>query len=213
MASRLAELLALKNKKSQVMLEKITKKHWIIFGLLVVLLLPIISFQPSGTAIAGFTGGFVLPLEYFFHVIFFLTIGIVSVWLGGQAMLALPLAVVSMLLIGAASDVSMLQVNASRSLLFATVLAYGIAMSVGYSKRFLPVVTVASALSFYIGAVYVLKLPDLASMEYFMFGSVGCAVALMACGASLSLAGLGYWRKLGDKLREVPAMASFMSFF
>lgn len=195
------------------MLEKITKQHWVLLGLTIILAIPVLSFQPPGAAVAGLTGGFVLPLTYFTHILFFMLVGAAAVVLGRQAIIALPLATVMMILIGASADAAILQTPYAKPFLFSAVFLYAVAFSVGYSRQFMPAVAVSSAVAFYIGGVYVTQLPDLATMGCFLIGTLGSAGMLAACGVSLALAGLGYWQKLGAKLKEVPAMASFLSLF
>lgn len=174
---------------------------------------PLIFMQLGGSAMAGLTAGFSMPAEHPLQLILFLLSGVVAYCIGGNALFSLPLAFCMMLLIGAGSDIAIQEIPASKMMMFSAVLMYAMAIGAGFSRQFVPLAAIFSAVGFYLGAGYAARLPEIAAMGWFLVGVVLVALLFAAVGMSLAMAGRGYWEQLGDKIKATPTMASFFSLF
>lgn len=144
----------------------------------------------SGPAAAGASAGFAAPFQTFSHILVFAVVGLAASCFGRPGVLMLPASFLLMLSIGALTDISMAHLAYARVGLFACVVLYAIAVSVAYSPGFLIAATVSASFAYYLGTQYMMQAPDVASLGYFVLGSLSGVGLTMACGLSLGMATL-----------------------
>lgn len=186
-------------------------------GLVALSLIPMLLALFSGAKGAGLIAGFAQPLERAFHIAVIFGIGALAMRMGRSVLLTLPAAYLLMLIIGALTDIALAQFTYSRAVLFGAILLYALVVGLVYSRRFLIGAGLASAFAFYCGTQYILQAPDVASLGFFIAGFVIATALVLACGVSFAVAvqgyGAGWLQRCAERLKRIPAVASFMAFF
>lgn len=153
-----------------------------------VLLAPFIS----GSGAAGVSGGVLFSFSSVWPGLFALAAGLWAVRLGGEAVPLFPLAAALMFLLGATTNLNALQLPFIYVFIFAAVLIFAGAVSIAYNKRVFVSVCITSAPAFVLGARAMDRMPEAASVGYYLTGALAGIVLLLGCGVSLGLAMHGY---------------------
>lgn len=175
--------------------------------------LPLLLVQPSGVASAGLSAGFIQPVAHIHHAILLIGVGILAAYLGKEAVFMLPLAFLLMFIIGALLEIGVEAFPGLRIFILGAVLLFGIALNTTYNKVFIISVCVASSLAFHFGVNYISSMPQIASPLYFLIGIIINQILLLSTGVSLGLTIVGHVDGLFQKIRRLPAVASFLSLF
>jgi urease accessory protein len=185
----------------------------ILAGLFIFGALPLLFIHPAGSAGVGLSAGFLHPLESVFHIFVFLCVGFQAAKLGREAMSMLPLSFVLMLGIGLMTEVGLSHFAFGHMLIFAVIMLFAMAVSLGYTRAFMVCASVTSAFAFYIGAGYASYLPDIASATYYLMGLCVSTGLVVGAGLSASLTLAGNTGRAFRWFRRIPAVAVVLGFF
>ncbi len=184
---------------------------WAVGGFFALSLFPVGMAALSGPAAAGASSGFTAPLQDYFHILLFFIIGLVSSWQARVGIFLLPLSFAFMLCIGALTDISMAQLPLARVSLFAFTLFFALAVSAAYTRLFVICASVAAAFAYFLGTRYMQFAPDVASLPFFLAGTVLSAGLIIGCGVSLGIATHGYLARARLLAARVPLIRLFLA--
>jgi urease accessory protein len=174
---------------------------------------PVLIVQPSGLASAGLASGFMLPVANLYHIVFFVSLGIFAAWLGREATSLLPLCILLMLVIGGMMEIGDRDFPAIREFIVGAIILFALGISLIRNKSFLIAILPTAIGAYVIGERYMASLPSVTSPLYFLVGSVLCAGLLIAIGVSMGITLTESIQESVEKMKKLPAITSFLSFF
>ncbi len=174
---------------------------------------PVFFVEPSGTASAGLASGFAIPMENIYHVFALVTIGLLAAWLGREAMLVLPLAAMLMLAIGAMMQIDDHQFTAVRMFIVGSIILFSLSVSLLRHKAFLLSIPPIALWAYFAGNSYIANVPTITTPLYFLMGMVINASLMLAIGVTLGMTINENINASMERLKNFPAVSSFLSFF
>jgi len=174
--------------------------------------LPFLLVQSSGTASAGLSAGFVAPITNTFHVALFFLLGLWSALLPREGVLLVPVACLSMALVGASALLGALHHHAMMQFLLAGVLCFGVACGLVRYKITLLSVLVSGSLGFHLGQYYLSQVPNIASAFFYLLGVRICMALALAIAVAFGIMLIGDHEPFWDRLKESPRFGFFRDF-
>ncbi len=169
--------------------------------------------QPSGLASAGLAAGFSQPMENIFHIAIFAFIGLFSAWVGREAIAVLPLSALLMLSIGAMLYIDNHVFPEVQNFIVGAIVLFALSISLLRKKIFLLCVPPIALCAYFAGSGYMQNLPEITTPLYFLLGALTSAALIMAIGVSLGVTLTEVIQGSLDRLKTMPAVSSFLSFF
>jgi hydrogenase/urease accessory protein HupE len=179
-------------------------KKFILFflGIFILGALPIVIMQPTGSASAGLSAGFTLPFEQPWIVFFVALMGLIVALVGKDALITLPICLLSMLVAGHMLGLNPLHYAAAPYILLGSTLLVAFVAGVMVRKAELFGLLIAVSIGFQLGWHTIRGVPDIASPLYFLIGIMLGTLLVLAVSISLGLTLVSDESKLGRYLRE-----------
>lgn len=194
----------------------IMNRHIVAALLLVVFLVtstPFMLLQGSGVANASFTSGFMLPVEYKSHILFYILIGVIAAWLGREMIVLLPLCSLIMLALGAATHLESMNLPSLRAYTAGAILLVAFSVSVMRHKVSMFLVVPLAFWTYYAGSAYCLEVPAGIQPIFYLIGIEISIGMLMAIGVALAITVGELLRAALNRLSRLRGFASLMSLF
>lgn len=175
--------------------------------------LPIMIVQPSGTASAGLSAGFTLPLEHPVYVGLCVVMGLLASLIGRDGPIFIPAVLLAMLVMGHLLGLDAALYPASPYMILASVLLVVLVAGILDRRAELMGVMLAASLGFQLGWHTVRLMPDIAAPLYFLMGVLLSVLLITAVAISLGLTLFSDEWVVGRALRESQRLSGFRSLF
>lgn len=175
--------------------------------------LPLLLVQPSGLASAGLSMGFSRPVESALHVVGLVLIGLTASVLGRESNFLVPLNTVLAILVAALLKMDAYTFPERDMVVLGAMLLFAMASSVVFTRAFMVTVLLAASFGFHAGSQFLDYIPSIANPLYYLLGMLISSVLLLAVGVSLGLGIRGMILRTCERMKNVRAIASFLSLF
>lgn len=171
-------------------------------GIFIIGALPIVILQPTGASSAGLSAGFALPFEHPWALLLLAISGILVALIGREALITLPICLLSMLVAGHMLGLSPTHYTAIPYILLGSILLIAFIVGMMERKAELWGSMMAMSVGFQLGWHTIKSTPEIASPLYFLIGVLLGSVLILAISASLSLTFLSDESPLGRFVRD-----------
>lgn len=163
--------------------------------LFVIGLFPVFLLQPLGSASAGITAGFLLPVSDTYHVAALMAIGVLCASIAKNAMLALLPCTLLMIVIGALMDVDERHLQSVRLLVVSAILIFALCFQLLRGRALLLGALPVCVWAYYAGVGFMQAIPSITTPLFLLCGILLSAALLLAMGVALGIT-------VGDKAQE-----------
>ncbi len=173
-------------------------------GLFLIGAFPVFFLHPYGSASAGVTAGFTVPLEKQYHIIVLIAIGLLSAWGGEGVVLILPLCTLLMMVIGSLMNIGVQAFHQVEGFTVGGILLFSLCMSMLRNKIFLLFILPASLWGYLAGVSFIGHIPSITTPLFFLMGIILCCTLLLAMGITLGITTCDPLHRALNKLKRKP---------
>ena len=175
--------------------------------------MPMVILQPSGSASAGLSAGFTLPLEHPIYIGFSIALGLLASLIGRDGPIFIPATLMAMMVMGHAVGLDKANFPAAPYMILVSMLIVVLIAGILDRKAELLGVLLSASLGFQLGANTGDMAPDIGVPLYFLIGVLLGVLLITSVAISLGLTIFSDDWKFGRALRESPKLNGFRSLF
>ncbi len=175
--------------------------------------LPVFFLQPFGSASAGVTAGFMLPVDDLYHATVTIAIGVLSAWLGQEAILFLPLCTLLILCIGSLTEIDEHAFPAVHAFVIGAILLFSLCVSMLRNKSFLLCILPIALWAYFVSTGYMHNVPSITTPLFFLIGIIVSSALLIAIGIALGITLTDKLKESFTSLKSSAAFTTFLSLF